>query len=488
MATTAPIADRPTTFPPVGMLDDARLASRAADGDERAFEELYRRHSGPLYRYCGSIVGNTHEAEEALQSAMFSAYRALHEGVPVLQFRAWLYRIAHNHCLDILRRRREAHELDGTEEERGLRVDEQVVLREDLRQLRRDLAALDAAQRAALVLREMSGLSHGEIALALDTTPATAKQLIHDARRNLVAFDSGRGLPCDGVQRAISDGDGRVLRGGAVRGHLRACPECTAYRAAIGERRQRLAALFPPLAPLAAKGILASIFGAEAGSGGGALLAGGLGGGALAGGLAVQVAVIGVAVVAGTLAVGLPLGLAERTSGPERPTASASSRERAAAQHVADAAPAAPAGPALQRAATPGRAPGAPLAAEATDRGVGQHRPAEEPPGQEDVAELVVSADSLGAEVPAAWDPAAGAVAANRIADRLRAALAARALNLKADNRLASTAVHASRSSMSATASVGAGPLAGSVLVGRVAPHAAVATPGGAIEAGPVVP
>ncbi|HEX2507220.1 MAG TPA: RNA polymerase sigma factor [Miltoncostaeaceae bacterium] len=312
MATTAPASAR--RFPPPAVLGDDALARRVGDGDEQAFEEVYRRYCGQLYRYCTSILGDRHEAEEALQSTMFNAYRALSGSRRDVALRPWLYRIAHNQCLDMLRRRREADELSGLEEQVGPRVEEQVAMREDLRQLSRDLAVLPAEQRAALMLREMSGLSHDEIATALDATPSAAKQLIHDARRNLMAFESGRRLPCAEVQRAISDGDGRVLRGSAIRAHLRACAECSLMRESIRERSLQLQSLFPPLAPAAAQAILASV-GGGGGAGGGALAGAGLGGGGLAGGLAAKAAIVAATAVVGTAAIGIPLGLGDRVIG-----------------------------------------------------------------------------------------------------------------------------------------------------------------------------
>jgi RNA polymerase sigma factor (sigma-70 family) len=314
MATTAP-ATPGAAFPPPAVLGDDALARRVGDGDEQAFEEVYRRYHAQLYRYCTSILGDREEAEEALQSAMFNAYRSLRESRREVALRPWLYRIAHNQCLDMLRRRREAEELSGLEEEPGPRVEEQVAMREDLRQLSRDLAALAPEQRAALMLREMSGLSHAEIATALDATPAGAKQLIHDARRNLVAFESGRRTPCAEVQRAISDNDGRVLRGSAIKAHLRGCAECSLLRESIRERSLQLQALFPPLAPAAGQAVLASVVGGGGAPGGGALAGAGAGGGGLAGGLAAKAAIVAATAVVGTAAVGIPLGLADRVTG-----------------------------------------------------------------------------------------------------------------------------------------------------------------------------
>jgi RNA polymerase sigma factor (sigma-70 family) len=325
-ATAAPVGSGPSAFPPAAALGDDVLARRVRNGDDLAFEELYRRYHARLYRYCVSVLGNPQEAEEALQSAMFSAYRALRERERELHLRAWLYRIAHNQCLDLLRRRRDADELSGLEEEPGPRVDEQVAVREDLRQLRRDLAALVPQQRTALVLREMSGLSHAEIAATIEATPAVAKQLIHDARRSLAAFATGRDLPCAEVRRRLSDQDGRVMRGGAIRSHLRACPDCALYKQTLTPRPSPLRLLVPPLA-------LGGV--------------GGLGGG----GLAAKAAVVGAVAVAGAAAIA-PLGLGDRVAGHDpAPRAGIARHQPTDSPGRAAAEPSTP-----RRASTPARA------------------------------------------------------------------------------------------------------------------------------------
>ena len=106
MATTAPAAVAAQCFSPIALLGDEALALRVRAGDEGAFEELYRRHHPGLYRYCASVLGDPHEAEEALQWTMLGAYRALRRrGGEKLHVRPWLYRIAHNQCMDVIRRR-----------------------------------------------------------------------------------------------------------------------------------------------------------------------------------------------------------------------------------------------------------------------------------------------------------------------------------------------------------------------------------------------
>src|SRR4051795_11024523 len=87
-------------------MSDERLAALSAAGDERAFAVLYRRHEAVLLRYCRSITGDFDDARDALQSAMLGALGAIARGGPEGQVRPWLFRIARNESISVLRRRR----------------------------------------------------------------------------------------------------------------------------------------------------------------------------------------------------------------------------------------------------------------------------------------------------------------------------------------------------------------------------------------------
>ena len=89
------------------LLSDERLARRAVGGDERAFAAIFRRYHQPLYRYCLAIVGDPEDAQDALQNTMIKVLRALPGEEREIELKPWLYRIAHNESIDLLRRRRE---------------------------------------------------------------------------------------------------------------------------------------------------------------------------------------------------------------------------------------------------------------------------------------------------------------------------------------------------------------------------------------------
>jgi RNA polymerase sigma factor (sigma-70 family) len=251
-------------------MSDERLARMVAHGSERAFVVIYERHSQPLYRYCRSIVGDEAEAQDALQSAFAGALVALRDGRRNAPLRPWLFRIAHNESITLLRRRRPVVELTEARHQAAPSVADQALGRERLDLLVSDLRELGDRQRGALLMRELSGLSHEEIALALGTSVGAAKQAIFEARRALLELEEGRSMRCEEVRRMISDGDGRVLRARRVRGHLRDCAGCAAFAAAIPARRADLQALAPPLAPIAAAGLLGHVLASGSSHAGGA--------------------------------------------------------------------------------------------------------------------------------------------------------------------------------------------------------------------------
>jgi RNA polymerase sigma factor (sigma-70 family) len=229
-----PLDDREAIRLPSGALaalPDAIIARLVAGGQERPFEVLFGRYKTPLYRYCTAFLRSPEDAQDALQVAMANAFRALSKGFPEnLAVKPWLYRIAHRECLNILRRRDIHQELSGSEEAPGPGVDELAEHSEQVRQLAADLAALAPRARQALLLRELAGLSHDDIGIALDAAPTVARNLVYEAREALAEIAEGRTLACSEVRRTISGGDGRTLRGRRIGAHLRACIDCSAYR------------------------------------------------------------------------------------------------------------------------------------------------------------------------------------------------------------------------------------------------------------------
>jgi RNA polymerase sigma factor (sigma-70 family) len=257
-------------------LGDEALARRAATGDEAAFTILYARYHGPLLGYCRSILLNDEDAHDATQNALENALRALPRREPGRPLRPWLYRIAHNEAINIVRRRRPHAELTELDEPTvpGPEVDAEHRVR--LAQLVDDLRGLPERQRGALVMRELSGLSYDDIALALGVSNEAARRAVFDARSALHEAVDGRATECVSVRHCISDGDRRSLRARRIRAHLRSCTDCASFELAIHARRSDLHLLGPWVSGGAIAGVLGG------GAGGGALIAAGSGGTATA--------------------------------------------------------------------------------------------------------------------------------------------------------------------------------------------------------------
>ncbi|HET9163078.1 MAG TPA: sigma-70 family RNA polymerase sigma factor [Solirubrobacterales bacterium] len=290
------------------MSRDERLAHRAAQGDRRAFAEIYERYHQDLYRFCLALLGNPPDAQDALQNTMVKVLRALPGEKREIKLKPWLYRIARNESVETLRRRRDDAELSAEQgSEAG--TAEHAATRERLRTLLADLEQLPERQRAALVMRELSGLDFTQIAAVFGTSAAVARQTLYEARLSLRQLEEGREMSCADVMRTLSDTDGRVTRRRDIRAHLRSCSDCRAFGEEISSRREKLAAIAPlPLA--ASAGLLHSVLGANASGAMGGGLAGPLGAGA--GKVAATSAILkSAATVAVVAAVGV--GTADRT-------------------------------------------------------------------------------------------------------------------------------------------------------------------------------
>jgi RNA polymerase sigma factor (sigma-70 family) len=162
---------------------DERLAELAIAGHEAAFDAIVDRYRTPLMRHCAGIVGPS-RAEDAVQQALINAHDALQRTAEVRHLRSWLYRIAHNAALNVLRAVRDDAPLEA-DAHAAPASDTPAERFERSEQFSATLAALQALperQRAALVLRELEGRSHEEIAEALGVTKGSARQHLMRAR------------------------------------------------------------------------------------------------------------------------------------------------------------------------------------------------------------------------------------------------------------------------------------------------------------------
>ncbi|HEX6390333.1 MAG TPA: RNA polymerase sigma factor [Solirubrobacteraceae bacterium] len=224
--------------------DDA-LARAVTRGNDAAFAALYDRYHAPLLRYCRSMLLGADDAQDAAQNALAAALRALRspDRATPLRLKPWLYRIAHNEALAVIRRRPTHIALD--DEAAAVVAPDHGASRAALRELVDDLRTLPDRQRSALVLRELEGLSYTEVGAALQMSGEAARTAVFEARSALWAQRTGRDSACDDVRLRLSEGDGRTARARDLRAHLDTCDGCDAFAEQIRARRRSLRALFP---------------------------------------------------------------------------------------------------------------------------------------------------------------------------------------------------------------------------------------------------
>ena len=312
----------------LALAGDERLVEQIRRGNEAAFEVAFERHGAGILAFCRHMLGSQQEAEDAVQHTFAAAYRNLvgHRAREIA-LKPWLYAIARNRCISVLRARRaEFVQLDG---QSTPGIEHEVEQRAELRHILADVRELPDEQRAALLLTEVADLSHAEVARVLGCEAARVKALVYRARSGLIERRDARETPCAEIREQLANLRGGALRRSRLRHHLSNCPGCSAYREQVRRQRQLLAAALPivPSASLhekvlAAAGVTGSgaagaagVLGSGAvgsGAAGGALGSGAAGGGVLGSGAAgaAGAGAAGSGLLGGGAALGTALGSA----------------------------------------------------------------------------------------------------------------------------------------------------------------------------------
>ncbi len=280
---------------------DERLVEGLRAGDDMAFEVMYERYAAGVLGFCRHMLGSQEEAEDALQQTFVSAHRALLRDDRQISFKAWLYTIARNTSLSMLRARRE-RTTEMAELPSTIGLADEVERRSELRQLVLGLQDLPDDQRAALVLTEFGDLSHAEVAQVLGCEAQAVKGIVFRARSGLIERREGWEADCGEIREELAVARGGSLRRGRLRHHLAVCPGCVAYLEEIKRQRQLFAIGLPVVPALALKDSIMAATGIGTSSvagvaGAGALATGGAAAGSsVLGGTLAKVAVVGVLV------------------------------------------------------------------------------------------------------------------------------------------------------------------------------------------------
>ena len=178
---------RPAGLPHGG---DTDLIDAFRRGDEFAFVALYDRHKGAVYAYCAKMLLDREAAKDVLQETFARAYENRERLLKSTSFKAWLFTIARNQCLNTLRRSgREVAFAPDAPEPRGHGTTPFAALlkSEQADLIHRMLAEMPPDYREVIVLREYQNLSYDEIAAVTRSTVSAVKSRLFKARRKLGA-------------------------------------------------------------------------------------------------------------------------------------------------------------------------------------------------------------------------------------------------------------------------------------------------------------
>lgn len=170
--------------------DEAMLIRQTLGGNQQAFAELMQRYTGAAYSLAYRMLGNSHDAEDAVQEIFLRAYTHLASYDQERRFSTWLLSIASNYCVDRLRRKRFAWlTLDDVaftlpSRERG--PESSALANESRAAVQRALLKLPENYRLVTVLRYWHDLSYAEIAQVTNLTESTIKTRLHRARHMLM--------------------------------------------------------------------------------------------------------------------------------------------------------------------------------------------------------------------------------------------------------------------------------------------------------------
>ncbi len=275
---------------------DDQLVALFRFGNDEAFSVIHDRYQARLLAYTRQMLsGSRADAEDALQDVFLRAYGALRADDRPVTLRAWLYRVAHNRCIDHMRRPANQPTSELFENVHSLQDPTvEAEQREDLARLIEDVRRLPEQQRSALLMRELEGLTYAELADALDVSVPSVKSLLVRARIGLTEAREARDTACVEIRSGISDAHDRGVRvTGRARRHIRDCKGCGEYRAQLKRMREGFAALggggggwasFAKLIGIGGAGSSAAATGGGGAAAGGSLVGGSLAGGSVASG------------------------------------------------------------------------------------------------------------------------------------------------------------------------------------------------------------
>ncbi len=254
--------------PLLRLRSDEQLVSLFRGGSEEAFRAIHDRYRQRMFAYTRQMLtGSAVDAEDAVQEIFVRAYSGLRSSDRELALRAWLYRIAHNRCIDELRRPQSVatETIPATVPNQSADPVARLEQRDALKRLIADVQRLPDQQRSALLMRELAGMTYADVAGALGVSVPAVKSLLVRARVGLAQASEARDTACARIREDLIVAHDRGVRAsGLARRHLRDCPHCRQFRTEVRGVSRQLAAFVPALGPI---GVIAKVLGIGGGGG-----------------------------------------------------------------------------------------------------------------------------------------------------------------------------------------------------------------------------
>ena len=249
---------------------DCSLVDAVRDGDDTAFEELYRRYHSRIAAFVRGMLRDEARAEDVAQEAFLSALRRMRATDAEINFKPWIYQIARNAAIDSYRRTSHAVEVSMDADD-GLRAsdrarlvgidggpDTALLTKERLTHLQSAFDELSDVHTKVLVMRELEGMSYREIGDSLDLTRPAVESALFRARRRLETeyAEIADGRRCKTMRATLArmvEGTHKATEEHRLARHIKRCHSCR-HRArvlgiqpqtATGTLRQKAAALLP---------------------------------------------------------------------------------------------------------------------------------------------------------------------------------------------------------------------------------------------------
>jgi RNA polymerase sigma factor (sigma-70 family) len=189
-----------------GIAEPTEAIARARAGDAEAWGQLYREYAPAIFRFCRRAMPTREDAEDATMEIFMKLKGKLSQYDTTRSFTAWLYKVAANHCWDLLRRRKIRQDKE-TEDVESLPLEhpepsqlEKLIELRSSEEVRKALEKMGARARMALVMRYYSDMSYDEIADALGVRRAFVGVVLLRARHELrQALEGNAALAARGI-------------------------------------------------------------------------------------------------------------------------------------------------------------------------------------------------------------------------------------------------------------------------------------------------